>query len=242
MPRDRTARTKRACTVAECDKPHDARGYCKNHYEKLYDPEQRRARQRAKTHRRKTVGRRGDVTPTYERELRAKVKRCPLCGVGLVNEPYQPASKELDHMVPLNPSVGGTHTVGNVRIICRTCNLARPKDGSDYCGPVTLWAYDHAAVVRAPRRRRPSPPRYCQCGAEKSKGRCFACDPRRRVAKPTPAYVPAKLLTEEQRRERGRKAAEMRARGSSWWDIAQSLAYGRESSACLAAAKYADTP
>lgn len=74
--------------------------------------------------------------------MRAKAKRCPLCEVRLVNEPYLPASKELDHIVPLN--VGGTHTLGNVRIICRTCNIGRPKDGSDYTGPVTLWALAEA--------------------------------------------------------------------------------------------------
>lgn len=72
--------------------------------------------------------------------MRAKAKRCPLCKVRLIDAPYLPASKELDHIVPLN--IGGTHTIGNVRIICRTCNLRRPKDGSDYTGPVTLFALE----------------------------------------------------------------------------------------------------
>jgi 5-methylcytosine-specific restriction endonuclease McrA len=99
-----------------------------------------RARWRAKNHRRRVVGREGDVTPSYEYLLRAKAKRCPMpgCNVRLIDEPYQPTSKELDHIVPLN--VGGTHTIGNVRIICRKCNIGRPGDGSDYTGPVTLWA------------------------------------------------------------------------------------------------------
>lgn len=87
---------------------------------------------------RKAKTRRFDISSAAEREMRAKAKRCPLCNVRLIDEPYKPASKELDHMVPLN--VGGTHTIGNVRILCRSCNLARPKDGSDYIGPVTLWA------------------------------------------------------------------------------------------------------
>jgi 5-methylcytosine-specific restriction endonuclease McrA len=56
----------------------------------------------------------------------------------MIDEPYEPNSKELDHMIPLN--AGGTHTIGNVRIICRSCNRQRPHDGSDYIGPVTLWA------------------------------------------------------------------------------------------------------
>jgi 5-methylcytosine-specific restriction endonuclease McrA len=78
------------------------------------------------------------VTAQYESQLRAKVRKCPLCSVRMTEEPKLPASKELDHIVPLN--AGGTHTIGNVRIICRTCNRNRPLDGSDYAGPVTLWA------------------------------------------------------------------------------------------------------
>lgn len=104
------------------------------------DPEKRRAKSRAKNHRRRE-NRRSEylrVTPEYERTLRGKARRCPLCEVRMTGEPYQPTSKELDHIVPLN--VGGTHTIGNVRIICRACNRARPSDGSDYAGPVTLWA------------------------------------------------------------------------------------------------------
>lgn len=34
-----------------------------------------------------------------------------------------------DHIHPLN--MGGKHTASNVRIICATCNLRRPKDGRD---------------------------------------------------------------------------------------------------------------
>ncbi len=97
-----------------------------------------RERYRAKNYRRRTARRVYDVTAEYERELRRKATRCPLCRIRLVDRPYQPASKELDHIVPIN--AGGTHTIGNVRIICRTCNVSRPADGSDYSGPVTLWA------------------------------------------------------------------------------------------------------
>jgi 5-methylcytosine-specific restriction endonuclease McrA len=106
------------------------------------DSEQVKAHQRRKTHIRKARMRYADFTPTQERQMRAKAKRCPLCTVRLIEEPYRPASKELDHIVPLG--VGGTHTLGNVRIICRSCNLARPKDGSDYSGPVTLFAMEVA--------------------------------------------------------------------------------------------------
>jgi 5-methylcytosine-specific restriction endonuclease McrA len=102
------------------------------------DPERERARLRIKTYRRKDWSRLTDITPEYETTLRAITKRCPLCAAKLVDKPYLPASKELDHIVPRG--VGGTHTIGNVRIICRSCNLARPDDGSDYTCPVTLWA------------------------------------------------------------------------------------------------------
>lgn len=106
------------------------------------DPEKVKARQRRKTHIRKARTRYSDFTPAQEREMRRKAKCCPLCDVRLLNQPYQPASKELDHIVPLN--VGGTHTLGNVRIICRLCNQRRPRDGSDYAGPVTLFALEVA--------------------------------------------------------------------------------------------------
>lgn len=107
------------------------------------DPARKRAKWRAENHRRRSrkrgsLGAFDHVTATYERELRAAAKQCPLCDIRLIDDPSQHASKELDHMVPLN--VGGTHTMGNVRIICRLCNVRRPYDGSDYIGPVTLWA------------------------------------------------------------------------------------------------------
>lgn len=70
------------------------------------------------------------MTPAYERELRERTQICPLCDVRMTDVPLLPASKELDHIVPIN--VGGQHMISNVRIICRACNHARPRDGSDY--------------------------------------------------------------------------------------------------------------
>jgi 5-methylcytosine-specific restriction endonuclease McrA len=134
-----------------CARPARTRGLCKTHYNKANgyyigdlpkNPDRERARLRLKTHRRKDWSRLTDVTPEFEMALRVKAKRCPLCSVKLIDRPYEPCSKELDHIIP--KGVGGTHTIGNVRIICRTCNLARPKDGSDYTGPVTLWAQEVA--------------------------------------------------------------------------------------------------
>lgn len=99
---------------------------------------QSRARWRRRNHLKRAQRRLADVSTAYEKALRSRVKSCPLCWVALVEEPFTPASKELDHIVPMN--AGGTHTIGNVRIICRLCNQRRPLDGSDYVGPVTLWS------------------------------------------------------------------------------------------------------
>jgi 5-methylcytosine-specific restriction endonuclease McrA len=112
------------------------------------DPAKATARRRNREHiRRVTVS---DITAEQELELRRRTRKCPLCGVWMTSKPWQPNSKELDHILPVNQ--GGTHTHGNVRIICRKCNLSRPKDGSDYTGPLTLWAHDPAAVSRPDRR------------------------------------------------------------------------------------------
>ena len=146
----------------------------------------------------------GDITRDYERGLRRKAKRCPMpdCGVAMTDKPFLPHSKELDHIVPLH--VGGTHTVGNVRIICRRCNTARPIDGSDYCGQVSLWSQD--AEVAATLRVRPKP-LFCDHGTRRSQ--CDTCTPPRR------AMV--------DRSEDGRRAAMMRANGEKWADIARKL-------------------
>jgi hypothetical protein len=181
------------------------------------NPEKAKARQRRKTHTRKAKTRYADFTPAQERDLRSKVKRCPLCRIRMVDEPYVPASKELDHMIPLN--MGGTHTTGNVRIICRTCNIRRPKDGSDYAGPVTLWA-THPGFMALPQRQPRAIPR-CQCGAEKRNGRCWTCDPAR--------IRPSRVAD-------GQRAAAMRAEGHTWSVISQALGW-LNTGACYQAAK-----
>lgn len=233
------------CTEPGCDRPYDARGLCKHHYAKVYGVEKRKARQRAKTHLRRAVGRYTDITPEWEAALRDRTAHCPLCSVKLVNEPYRPASKELDHMIPLNPLCGGTHTMGNVRITCRQCNGARPHDGSDYLGPVTLWAQDFDVVsetlaslkLRIEREPKAGPIKIrptCSCGEWLWRGRCYTCQPKR-----PPTYIAAATLSPEQNRDRALRAAEMRSDGATWWDIADTLGYGRESSAILAAQKVA---
>jgi hypothetical protein len=89
-----------------------------------------------------------------------KAKRCPLCSVKLEDAPFLPASKELDHIIPIN--VGGTHTIGNVRIICRLCNQKRPKDGSDFVGQPTLWAEDPDVMPKPVRVKKAKPPKVAR--------------------------------------------------------------------------------
>jgi HNH endonuclease len=179
----------------------------------------RREHYRAKNYRRRTARRTLDVTQDYERELRVKAKRCPLCKVRLVSKPFLPASKELDHIIPIN--VGGTHTIGNVRIICRLCNMRRPDDGSDYTGPITLWAEDPTVVLR-PRRAK----RCCaQCAGSLTRGRCHACaPPQNHVPKP----------------EQGRRAAQLRVAGMTWREIADATGLRGTGSAYLCATKYGE--
>lgn len=213
------------CSQPGCPNPRTTRGLCKTHYNRAggYGPkntEHSKARHRAKTHLRKAVGRYTDVTPEYERALRDKAKHCPLCRVALIKAPYLPTSKELDHMVPLG--VGGTHTIGNVRIICRNCNVRRPKDGSDYVGPLTLWAQEPGFVpARQPHRKRREP-QICDCGSDKRNDRCLDCQPVRT------------------RQSDGKRAAELRADGMAWPQIAASLGFGQSGNAIRAAKLYGE--
>lgn len=142
---------------------------CANHmstgqFKRRLTPEQRRANlratQRRRTHiRREKTIRVRDLTIGAEIEMRKKARKCRLCRCWMTDKPYLPNSKELDHIVPL--VMGGTHTFGNVRVICKTCNVSRTKDGSDFVGPVTLWAQaselDGLPLITKTRRKRKPP-------------------------------------------------------------------------------------
>jgi 5-methylcytosine-specific restriction endonuclease McrA len=160
----------------------------------------------------------GDVTPTYERQLRADATHCPLCTVRLVNTPLLDDSKELDHIVPL--CIGGTHTVGNVRIICRRCNITRPRDGSDLDGvQLTLWAIEHGPIVKALHQwarikapyisAKPKNKVACKCGREikSNSARCKTCNR-------FPGWY-----------ERAQQALAMCLEGVGWQEIADTLGY-----------------
>lgn len=167
---------------------------------------------------RKEALRHTDVTAEYVERLVAASRNCPLCGVVMVAESHRPDSKEVDHIVPLN--VGGTHTVGNLRVICGRCNRRRPKDGSDYEGPVTLFA--QVSLDLLPARTRPAA-RRCSVGHRvEGSGGCVECQ---RVE-----------AARRGRQERQRQALAMRARGARWQEIAAALGYRNASGAYHAAA------
>jgi len=137
--------------------------------------------------------------------MRRRTRKCPLCSVGLTGKLNLPNSKHLDHIVPLNQ--GGTHTHGNVRIICASCNLRRPKDGSDFIGQVTLWAQSEVPVSRMTKQeKRRYLPVKCRCAA------LFAA-PGRTLMCPS--------CTEDA----GRKAAELHAGGLAWPQVAAQVGY-----------------
>ena len=73
---------------------------------------------------------RSDITTDWLLELRKSTTHCPFCKVKLGgDDPYAPTYPNLDHITPL--VIGGTHTMENVRYLCRKCNLSRPKNGKD---------------------------------------------------------------------------------------------------------------
>lgn len=63
----------------------------------------------------------------YLIDLLLTTKECSLCNIQLGIGAQAP---HIDHIIPLG--LGGLHKKDNIRILCRTCNLRRPKDGRDY--------------------------------------------------------------------------------------------------------------
>lgn len=70
-----------------------------------------------------------DITNKWLVNLKNKSTHCGLCDCEMVNDGYRQNGKTIDHIVTLNTF--GTHTMDNIRIICRKCNLSRPKDNRD---------------------------------------------------------------------------------------------------------------
>lgn len=181
--------------------------------------------------------------------MRRRTRKCPLCGVWMTGKPNQPNSKHLDHILPRNQ--GGTHTHGNVRIICALCNLTRPKDGSDYTGPLTLWAQGEIPVSRPDRRRLPrvvnratcrkgihpwTPEniitlrngtrrcRPCRIATEQRRGKCGPLQ-RCRCGVEFPA-AGRTFMCPACIEATAKRAAELHASGLSWSEVAIKVGYG----------------
>lgn len=73
----------------------------------------------------RTLKLKSDISTNYLFELKNKSITCPICNLAYISK----SDKHLDHIVPI--SIGGEHVKKNVRVICKKCNLSRPKDGRD---------------------------------------------------------------------------------------------------------------
>lgn len=100
---------------------------CRDRRQARLNPYGTKARNARKSHKR-----RGLLAQAGSDQLAALLRAavtCPLCGVTYTDQAMQPTSREIDHILPL--AAGGTHALANLRVTCRRCNLARPRDGSD---------------------------------------------------------------------------------------------------------------
>ena len=73
----------------------------------------------------RSLSKKGDVDNAYLRALLTESVICPLCGKAYSST----TEKHVDHIKPVG--IGGEHKKSNIRVICRRCNLTRPKDGTD---------------------------------------------------------------------------------------------------------------
>jgi len=95
-----------------------------------------RTRENHKCHKRRVKATRySDLRGSDIYRIKKRAKVCELCGETL-SEDF--TYRHLDHIWPIH--AGGTHTRDNVRVLCRSCNLKRPKDGSDVSDfQLNLW-------------------------------------------------------------------------------------------------------
>lgn len=160
-----------------------------------------------KQNKRRTAERHSDITVQDERRIR-RAKRCALCSRHLTQK-EGPRKGHLDHIVPIH--AGGTHTHGNVRMLCRTCNLTRPNDGSDITVPVTLWAQDIRAVP------------MLQADEERRRQARDIREAQRQVQRAERAAE--RVAQANQKRHRLTRAIAMRESGHPWKAIAEALGY-----------------
>lgn len=171
------------------------------------------------------------LTPDHEAAMRRAAKRCsmPGCGVKLADKPFLPNSKELDHIVPRR--LGGAHTIGNTRIICRSCNVRRPDDGSDI-GQLDLFSMlDPVAVAVAQQRRAYRPQQYKVVRHPSRPRACKNCG--------TAIRAPRRWC-ESCLEVMGRRCAEARANLMAWQDISDMLGLSGTGTAYALAVKYGE--
>lgn len=72
-----------------------------------------------------------DVSSEFLEELRKGIDICEICDTTMAfgDNHLAPNYPHLDHIVPLK--LGGLHVRANLRIICRLCNISRPRNGQD---------------------------------------------------------------------------------------------------------------
>jgi hypothetical protein len=114
--------------------------YCRRYYKKHRKKELERRRKYRKTvqgqlseintkNKRRFQIKNTNITIKYLIWLKRITKKCRICKKKMYNNGNKPNGKQLDHIIPLN--IGGKHIKNNIRFICKTCNLKRPKDGRD---------------------------------------------------------------------------------------------------------------
>lgn len=89
------------------------------------NPEKIAIKNSNRKHKLRALAEESDVTNSFILTLKSNSVYCQLCKISYIDK----SDKHLDHIKPI--AVGGKHTKDNLRVICRKCNLTRPKDGRD---------------------------------------------------------------------------------------------------------------
>jgi len=86
-----------------------------------------------------------DIDLDWLKNLYDKTKTCPECDVVMTPNGNGDTGKTLDHLVPLG--IGGKHIQFNVRVVCRKCNLTRPRGGSDIRAGKILVVWSETVTI-----------------------------------------------------------------------------------------------